>query len=359
MRKIITYIVTGFLCFVIGAVLVVGVVHFFPNEEIVRNITEKNVEITDTGIAESVEKVQDAVVVVQTFDRDTLVSTGTGFVYDTDNDNAYIMTNHHVIESGKTIKVTYSDDSEAEASLVGSDEYADIAVLKVNKNSIKSVAVLGSSEDTRLGDTVFTIGSPMGIEFRGTVTKGILSGKDRLVSVNVSSSSADWIMNVMQTDAAINPGNSGGPLCNVNGEVIGINSLKIVEDRVEGIGFAIPIEDAINYANDLREKGSISRPYIGVSMINASSTMQLAYEGIRLDRDITEGVVIVEVEGGSPASEAGFEKGDVVIKVGNEDVSDIAEFRYRLYSYSPDETIEVVVLRDGKEKTLKVKLGSN
>lgn len=163
------------------------------------------------------------------------------------------MTNHHVIESGETIKITYNDDSETTAKIVGSDEYADIAVLKVDKDTIKSVASLGKSENVKVGDTVFTMGSPMGINFKGTVTRGILSGKDRLVSVSINGSSADWIMNVMQTDAAINPGNSGGPLCNVNGEVIGINSMKIVESTIEGIGFAIPIEDAVTYAKNIRE----------------------------------------------------------------------------------------------------------
>lgn len=358
MRKKISYIVTGVLCFLLGVFLISGIVYFFPNE-IVKTISEKKVEITDTGIAESVSKVKDSVVVVQAYRNNELISTGTGFVYDTDEEFAYIMTNHHVIESHDRIKITYSDDSETYAGLVGSDEYADIAVLKVEKSSVKSVAILGKSEDLKIGDTVFTIGSPMGIDFRGTVTKGILSGKDRLVSVSISGNSADWIMNVMQTDAAINPGNSGGPLCNVNGEVIGINSLKIVKDTIEGLGFAIPIEDAIIYANDIREKGSISRPYIGVSMFNVSSSMQLYQSGIRLEKDITEGVVIVEVEDGSPAASSGIQKGDVIIKVGDHKVADIAEFRYRLYSYSPDETIDIVVIRNGEEKTLKVKLGKN
>jgi len=358
MRKKVTYIVTGVLCFLFGVFLVSGIVYFFPNE-IVKTISEKKVEITDTGIAESVDKVKDSVVVVESYRNNELIGTGTGFVYDSDEEFAYIMTNHHVIDSHDRLKITYSDDSETYAGLVGSDEYADIAVLKVEKSSVKSIATLGKSEDLRIGDTVFTIGSPMGIDFRGTVTKGIVSGKDRLVSVSISGNSADWIMNVMQTDAAINPGNSGGPLCNINGEVIGINSLKIVKDTIEGLGFAIPIEDAIIYANDIREQGSISRPYIGVSMLNASSSMQLAYSGIRLDKDITEGVVIVDVENDSPASNSGIQKGDVIIKVGEHKVIDIAEFRYRLYSYSPEETIEIVVIRNGEEKTLKVKLGKN
>lgn len=326
---------------------------------IVKTIREENVNITDTGISAAVDKIKDSVVVIEVYSGKNLVSTGTGFVYDQDDSYGYIMTNHHVIEDAGDVKITYSDDSEGVASLVGSDQYADIAVLRVPIDDIKSVADIGKSSDMKVGDTVFTIGSPMGIDFRGTVTRGILSGKDRLVSVNVNSTQADWIMNVMQTDAAINPGNSGGPLCNANGEVIGINSLKIVKDTIEGIGFSIPIEDAINYANSLREKGSISRPYIGVSMLNASSTMQLAYAGVRLDKDIQDGVVVIEIENGSPAHEAGIEKGDVIVKVGEHWVSDIAEFRYRLYSYSPDDTIEITILRDGNEEKVNVKLSSN
>lgn len=358
MRKKITYILLSLLCFIFGALVMFGVLYLYP-KTVVKTIREENVNITDTGISAAVDKIKDSVVVIEVYSGKNLVSTGTGFMYDQDEEFGYIMTNHHVIEDAGDIKITYSDDSEGTASVVGSDQYADIAVLRVPKSDVKSVATIGNSTDMKVGDTVFTIGSPMGIDFRGTVTRGILSGKDRLVSVNVNSSQADWIMNVMQTDAAINPGNSGGPLCNANGEVIGINSLKIVKDTIEGIGFSIPIEDAISYANSLREKGSISRPYIGVSMLNASSTMQLAYAGVRLDKEIEEGVVVVEIESGSPGDKAGLERGDVIVKVGDNWVSDIAEFRYRLYSYSPDETILLTILRNGKEETVNVKLSSN
>ena len=346
------------LCFILGVGGTALLIYKYPNE-VVKTITEKSVTITDTGIADSVEKVEAAVVVVQNYQKNTLAGTGTGFVYKVDDKVAYIMTNHHVIENAKEIKITFMDDSETTATLVGSDEYADIAVLKVDASTIKGVATLGSSNDARVGDTVFTIGSPMGIDYKGTVTKGILSGKDRLVSVSISGMTNDWIMNVMQTDAAINPGNSGGPLCNANGEVIGINSLKIVENTIEGIGFAIPIEDALKYADDLVNNGSISRPYIGISMLNASSKYQLAYSGVRLTDDITEGVVIMSVEKGSSADKAGLVKGDVIIKVGNDKVSDIAEFRYRLYSHEVNETINITIIREGKEKDLNITLGSN
>ena len=304
MRKFISYVVTVIIGLLIGVGAVVGAMYLFPNNSVVKTISEKNVNITDTGISESVDKVKDSVVVIETYQKNTLAGTGTGFVYDTDDKYGYIMTNHHVIEGAETINITYSDDTETTAKVVGSDEYADIAFLKVDKDTIKSVATIGKSTDVKVGDTVFTIGSPMGKNFRGTVTRGILSGKDRMVSVSINGSSADWIMNVMQTDAAINPGNSGGPLSNANGEVIGINSMKIVQNTIEGIGFAIPIEDAINYANSLREDGKINRPYIGVSMLNATSTMQLAYAGIRLDKDITEGVVVGDVEKNSAGSKA-------------------------------------------------------
>ena len=348
MRKFISYVVTVIIGLVIGVGAVVGAMYLFPNNSVVKTISEKNVNITDTGISESVDKVKDSVVVIETYQKNTLAGTGTGFVYDTDDKYGYIMTNHHVIEGAETINITYSDDTETTAKVVGSDEYADIAVLKVDKDTIKSVATIGKSTDVKVGDTVFTIGSPMGKNFRGTVTRGILSGKDRMVSVSINGSSADWIMNVMQTDAAINPGNSGGPLSNANGEVIGINSMKIVQNTIEGIGFAIPIEDAINYANSLREDGKINRPYIGVSMLNATSTMQLAYAGIRLDKDITEGVVVVDVEKNSAGSKAGLQSEDVIIKVGDNKVSDVAEFRYQLYSHNIAETICITVITNGK-----------
>lgn len=358
MKKKIGYILTGVLCFMVGAGLVVGAVYYFP-KEVVKTITEKNVNITDTGISESVEKVNDAVVVIETYEDNELTGTGSGFVYDTDNDYGYIMTNHHVIESGNNILITYSDDTTSDATIVGSDSYADIAILKVPKNSVKKVASLGKSSDLKVGDTVFAVGSPMGKEFKNTATKGILSGKDRLISVNVNNNDADYILNVMQTDAAINPGNSGGPLCNINGEVIGINNLKIVKDTVEGLGFSIPIEDALKYAESIRTTGSVKRPYVGVSMINVSNVYQLRYTGINIDKNVTEGVVVVEVEKDSPADKAGFEKGDVITKIGDYKVSNIAEFRYRLYSYDIDTKVDVVVNRNGKDKTIKVTLGSN
>ena len=213
-------------------------------------INTSSVNITETNsIADAVEKVYDAVVVVESYYKGELYSTGTGFVYKKEGNKAYIMTNNHVIDGGETIKVLFNDGTELETKVVGADTYSDIAVLSIAANDDIKVASLGKTEDLKVGDTVFTVGSPEGSEYAGTVTKGVLSAKERLVAVALSNTTtSDYYMSVLQTDAAINPGNSGGPICNTNGEVIGITNMKLVDNSVEGMGFAIPIEDALTYA---------------------------------------------------------------------------------------------------------------
>ena len=187
---------------------------------------------------------------------------------------------------------------------------------------------MGDSSKTEVGDTVFTVGSPEGADYAGTVTKGILSGKDRLVAVALTNSTtSDYYMNVLQTDAAINPGNSGGPICNTNGEVIGITNMKLVDASVEGMGFAIPIEDALDYASTLEKDGKITRPYIGISMLDISNSYYLWQAGINLPENVESGVAVYSVENNSPADKAGLEKGDIIIKIGDNDTTSLAEFR--------------------------------
>ena len=206
------------------------------------NVVDRKFTVSEIGLSTGINNVYDSVVVVQNYKNDKANGIGSGFIY---NNDGYIMTNSHVIEGANNIKVMLMSGDVIDAKVIGDDEYADIAVIKIDKKYVTKVATLGSSESINVGDTVFTIGSPISSEYYGTVTRGILSGKNRLVNVTVGSNN-DWIMNVMQTDAAINPGNSGGPLCNANGDVIGINSMKLVQSQVEGMGFAIPIEDAIS-----------------------------------------------------------------------------------------------------------------
>ena len=349
--------VVAFFVGVIGTYLVV--VNFNPTtENVIKNI--KSVEVVDNSIADAVEKVYDAVVVIEAYNNDTLKSTGTGFVYKKTGGKGYIMTNNHVVDGANNVKIIYSNGTTATADILGKETYSDIAVLTVKDDTVLSVVSLGDSTKMRLGDTVFTIGSPLGSEYSGTVTRGILSNKDRLVAVSLTSgSTSDWIMKVLQTDAAINPGNSGGPLLNINGEVIGINSLKLVENEIEGMGFAIPIEDAIYYAEILEKGEKISRPYMGIGMLDISNPYSLRYYGINIDSSVTSGVVITEVEKNSPAYKAGLQKGDVIYQINDEDVNSIAEFRYVLYKSRPGDTITLKYYRGADKKSVNVKLVKN
>ncbi len=349
--------------FFIGAIGMYAAVQYIPvfakkdGAQTVINKSEKEVTVTDKGIADSVEKLYDAVVVVGAYQNGRLFSSGTGFVYDEDDKYAYILTNSHVVEDSTSIKVKFTNDSVETVELVGNDSYSDIAVLKIEKEKVIKVATLGNNDNSRLGDTVFTIGAPISDEYSWTVTRGILSNKDRLIEVNTSSAS-DWVINVLQTDAAINSGNSGGPLANSNGEVIGITNMKLISSGVEGIGFAIPIEDAINYATQLREKGKIDRPFIGISMLNSTDTYALAQYRISVPNDVT-GAVVMSVEASSPADKAGLKIGDVVTAIGDYEVTSVAKLKYYLYKFNPNDEVTLKYVRDGKTETAKLKLAKS
>ena len=359
MKKFVVYFISVLIAALLGAALMYYVLDLKTpsGEDGVKTRIEKSVTVTDKGIADGIENIFDAVVVVENYQREKLAGIGSGFIYDKEG---YIMTNHHVVEKSSELKVILSSGETVAATLVGSDEYADIAVIKIDKKNIEKVAVIGSSEDAKVGDTVFTIGSPMSSNYSGTVTRGILSGKNRMVEVSVSSSSNDWIMNVMQTDAAINPGNSGGPLCNVSGEVIGINSMKIVQSEIEGIGFAIPIEDALDYANKIVKGIEIKRAYLGISMGDLSTSgYNLRRSGITIDSSITSGVVVFDVASGGPSDKAGIQKGDVIVKIGETDIKNVAELRYYLYKNNPNDKVEITASRGTTSKTFKVTLGES
>ncbi len=312
--------------------------------------------VNDGSLSASVEKVYDAVMMIQNYQKNSVASTGSGFVYKTDNNYGYVMTNHHVISGAEKVVLIRSDDKEIEGEVLGSDEYLDLAVIRIKKSDVIDTAKIGTSENSKLGDTVFTIGSPLGYEYRGTVTDGILSGKDRLVTVSLSGSSNDWVMKVLQTNAAVNPGNSGGPLVNATGEVIGVISLKLVQTEVENMGFAIPIEYAMSHIESLESGKAITRPMLGISMLNVSDTYSLYRSGIMLKDNITSGVVVVEISKDSGASKSDLQKGDVITKINNEKVDNMAYLRYELYKYNVGDEITITYLRDSKEKTTKIKL---
>jgi serine protease Do len=323
---------------------------------------EKSVTVTDTGIADAVEKVYDSVVVIETFVNGKAYASGTGFVFKTDDKLGYIITNHHVIANANSYKITFTNNSTVEASLSGSDEYSDIAVLTVPKKNVISVCEIGSSSKMRVGDTTFAVGAPLDASvYSWTVTRGILSGKNRLVEVSGSSRNDSFIMEVLQTDAAINSGNSGGPLCNSNGEVIGVTNMKLASSSIEGMGFAIPIDDAVSYAESIISGKGIERPYIGISLSDYSSDSG-NYGGIFSFfnfSNIKTGVFVQTVEKDSPADKAGFKVGDNIKKVNGVDVADVSHFKYELYKCEIGKKITMTIERDGSLKELSVTLVSN
>lgn len=354
------YILISVLIFFLGALGMYLLISYVPLKT--KTITEVNNEykIEETAVEQAIDKVYDAVVVVESFSNNRKIGTGTGFIYKKDNKYGYVMTNSHVIGNGNQVKILLSDGKEIDAKILGKDALSDIAVLSISSNSVKKVAEIGNSENTKLGNTVITVGAPMGSEYSGTVTKGILSGKDRMLTVSLSSySSNDLMIRVLQTDAAINPGNSGGPLVNIAGQVIGITSLKLVQSEVEGMGFAIPIEDAMRYVEDLESGKEISRPFIGIEMLDVNEVYSLFIEGIILDEEIEKGVVIINVTENSPAEKVGLKRGDIILKMGDKEIDNKAQLRYELYKYKVGDKLKIFVYRDEKISEYTLTLISN
>jgi serine protease Do len=214
-----------------------------------------------------------------------------------------------------------------------------------------------------LGDTVFAVGTPVSMNFKFTVTRGIISGKDRLMSMSNSKgntyyysrqavTSESWYINLLQIDASINSGNSGGPLCNANGEVIGINNSKLSSSDIENIGFAVPIEDVINIAEQIIESGSVIKPYLGVSLTTVEAAR---LNGINIDENV-KGAVISNVEDGSTFDKAGIKTWDIVTKIDNYSTPNYKYLKYYLYRYKVGDKVTITYLRDGKEHTAEITL---
>lgn len=358
MKNKILYILTIIICISASSgITFLMVENKFKDVQLKEERTLKTVSITEENtIKESVNKVYDATILVETYRDSIKLGSGTGFVYKKDEKYGYILTNHHVVEDANDIKVTNNAGQVVTATLLGSDEFSDIAILKIDKEAVMQVAQIGSSSDLEIGDSLFTVGSPLGSKYMGTVTRGILSGKDRLVTVSLSS--GKYRIEVLQTDAAINPGNSGGPLVNINGEVVGIISLKLVQDEIEGMGFAIPIEVAIALESQLEKGEKIERPAIGIELVDISSTYHLYLNKIYLDNDISYGAVITSVSDAYKSAKDNLKKGDVIVALDGNKVEDSSHLRYFLYKYKVGDKIKLKVIRDKKEIEVEIVLSS-
>ena len=256
--------------------------------------------------------------------------TGSGVIYDK---SGLIATNNHVVEGAQEIIVSLTDGRSVKGKVLGADAATDLAVVKIDVDEDLPVAKFGDSSTLQVGEPAIAIGNPLGLEFRGSVTVGVISALNRSIELG------DRKFNLIQTDAAINPGNSGGALVNADGEVVGINSAKVAVSGVEGIGFAIPVNSAKPILDALAQHGRIARPYIGASLF---------------DLDLHGGIFVMKIVTGGPVYNAGMRPGDIILTFDGAKVETVPELRTKLAEKKVGDTVAIVVLRAGIERTLQV-----
>jgi len=266
---------------------------------------------------------------------------GSGVIFRNDG---YIITNNHVIAGAKEIIVSLSDGNSVNGTLIGTDEMTDIAVVKVDAKDLPT-AELGDSDEVVVGEPAIAIGNPMGLEFQGSVTVGVISALNRTLDLN------DRRVKLLQTDAAISPGNSGGALVNADGEVIGINSAKLATMGVEGMGFAIPINTVKAIVNELMEKGYVARPYLGVTIFDKPTAARYGYQ-----LSIEKGVYVFQVGLDSPAGRAGFQRGDIILAIDGKEVNSVADIRNAVAAHKVGDRVKILYDRDGRQDTIEVTL---
>jgi len=345
------------------------------------NGEQNSAAVTQTAVnnenstTQAVDKVKDAVVSIITYsgnsqssfvgsdDTDTdsnteqINSEGSGVIYKKDGDDAYLVTNTHVISGAKKVDIRLADGTKVPGEIVGSDTYSDIAVVKISSEKVSTVAEFGDSSQLAVGETAIAIGSPLGSEYANTVTQGIVSSLNRHVSLKSEDGQA-ISTNAIQTDTAINPGNSGGPLINIQGQVIGITSSKIASNggtSVEGLGFAIPANDVKNIIKQLEKDGKVTRPALGIHMVNLTNLSTADLQKLKLPDNVTSGVVVRSVQTNMPAN-GHLQRFDVITKVDDKAISSTTELQSALYSHSIGDSMTVTYYRNGKEETTKIKL---
>lgn len=274
----------------------------------------------------------------------TEYASGSGFIIDAQK--GYIVTNNHVIEGAAKITVSLSDGRNLDARLVGSDARTDLAVLQISDTSNLTAVAIGSSTDLQVGESVVAIGNPGGNEFARSVTTGVVSATNRTLEVSGESS----LYNLIQTDAAINPGNSGGPLVNYKGEVIGINSAKYAETGFEGMGFAIPITDAMTIINQLKSNGVAKHPALLISI----NDQYISYAEAN---NLPLGAYVASVDANGPAGKAGLMAEDVITKINDVTIEKASDLVGELYKHNIGDTVSITYVRDGKTTTVQAVLG--
>ena len=379
--KVLIIILIGFLSGALGSFVTLQLYQKQGNQATNNNsgtVTQTSYK-NENSTTQAVNKVKDAVVSIITYssnsrqssvfnaddtnsdsDNQQIASEGSGVIYKKDDKDAYLVTNTHVINGASKVDIRLADGTKVPGEIVGSDTFSDIAVVKISSEKVTTVAEFGDSSQLSVGETAIAIGSPLGSEYANTVTQGIISSLNRNVSLKSEDGQA-ISTKAIQTDTAINPGNSGGPLVNIQGQVIGITSSKIASNggtSVEGLGFAIPSNDAQNIIKQLESDGKVTRPALGIQMVNLSNVGASDLRKLNIPSGLTSGVVVRSVQNNMPAN-GHLQKYDVITKVDDKEIASSTDLQHALYNHAIGDTIKVTYYRNGKEETTSIKLDKN
>lgn len=380
--KILVIILIGFLSGALGSFVTLQLYQKQGNQATNNNsgtVTQTSYK-NENSTTQAVNKVKDAVVSIITYsssssrqssvfnadetnsdsDNQQIASEGSGVIYKKDDKDAYLVTNTHVINGASKVDIRLADGTKVPGEIVGSDTFSDIAVVKISSEKVTTVAEFGDSSQLSVGETAIAIGSPLGSEYANTVTQGIVSSLNRNVSLKSEDGQA-ISTKAIQTDTAINPGNSGGPLVNIQGQVIGITSSKIASNggtSVEGLGFAIPSNDAQNIIKQLESDGKVTRPALGIQMVNLSNVGASDLRKLNIPSGLTSGVVVRSVQNNMPAN-GYLQKYDVITKVDDKEIASSTDLQHALYNHAIGDTIKITYYRNGKEETTSIKLDKN
>jgi len=379
--KVLAIILIGFLSGALGSFVTLQLYQKQGNQATNNNsgtVTQTSYK-NENSTTQAVNKVKDAVVSIITYssnsrqssvfnadeansdsDNQQIASEGSGVIYKKNDKDAYLVTNTHVINGASKVDIRLADGTKVPGEIVGSDTFSDIAVVKISSEKVTTVAEFGDSSQLSVGETAIAIGSPLGSEYANTVTQGIISSLNRNVSLKSEDGQA-ISTKAIQTDTAINPGNSGGPLINIQGQVIGITSSKIASNggtSVEGLGFAIPSNDAQNIIKQLESDGKVTRPALGIQMVNLSNVGASDLRKLNIPSGLTSGVVVRSVQNNMPAN-GHLQKYDVITKVDDKEIASSTDLQHALYNHAIGDTIKVTYYRNGKEETTSIKLDKN
>lgn len=373
---------------VLGGGLTIGAYNLYQNQAVSSSddsqATTKvsNVKVNvSTQATKAFNKIKRAVVTVEAYQKSdnsidsifgfssgsseetTSESEGSGVIYKKNGNTAYVVTNNHVISGADSFYVMLYSGKRVKATVVGKDSVSDLAVLKIDAKNVEQTATFGNSDNIQVGETALAIGSPMGSEYATSLTQGIISAKKRTLDITNSSGVTTGSTTVIQTDAAINSGNSGGPLVNLDGQVIGINSMKLSSNSsssenasVEGMGFAIPSNEVVKIINQLVTKGKVSRPALGISGIDLDYVSDSAKsDTLKLPDGVDSGVVVMKSDSDSPLKDI-LSKYDVIVSLGGKKVTGISSLKTALYAHKVGDSVTIKYYHDGQLKSQKVTL---